>query len=162
MKAHLIAVVLLTGCPEHGSGGGGGGGDGPPTPLETARFIPQVCTGGMPGDPTCPLNRVPLPMPPQAELQLVAQALGSGVFLTNIAIVAGPDGLFLEHPLIVQWNGNVDTPDPTDHYAGLTMNLPPTQIGVLDNVSFIGFDEPDQLSFRFDRLETFAAPPPDV
>src|SRR5262245_59504558 len=63
-------------------------GDGAPS-LETEPFIPRLCTGGVPGDATCPINEVTLDSigAPGSKIQFVAQALGSGLYLNNLKLV---------------------------------------------------------------------------
>ncbi|HEX4453452.1 MAG TPA: hypothetical protein VH143_21415, partial [Kofleriaceae bacterium] len=79
-----------------------------PTPvIETAQFVPQLCTGdsGMPGTADCPINYVKLDglMLPGASIQFVAQALGTDLYITDLYTVASVDGVYVEHPLFTTY-----------------------------------------------------------
>jgi hypothetical protein len=76
--------------------------------LETPPFDVQLCTSGVAGDPTCPINTVDLsalpnaPPLPGAKITFVAQALSStDIYVTDLYATTGTDGLYVEHPLFV-------------------------------------------------------------
>jgi len=105
-----------------------------PTPvIETAQFVPQLCTGdaGMPGTPDCPINYVKLDGLglPGAQIQFVAQALGTDLYVTDLYTVASVDGVYLEHPLFTTFpppvNGVTQTPLPDllDRFYDVKLNL---------------------------------------
>jgi hypothetical protein len=148
--------------------------DGPGTVvLETERFNPQICTGGLPGDPTCPINNVTLDAigAAGAKITFVAQALGSGLYLTNLKLVPGAGGAFLKHPLFVSYPaaGNA-IPDTIDRFFNVTMNLmatatPEEQQIAGGTAAFVGFaaGPMDKLGISFKELGLFKpddGPPP--
>jgi hypothetical protein len=105
-----------------------------PTPvIETAQFVPQLCTGdtGMPGTADCPINYVKLDGLglPGASIQFVAQALGTDLYITDLYTVASVDGVYLEHPLFTTYpaavNGVVQSPIPDllDRFYDVKLNL---------------------------------------
>ena len=82
--------------------------------LETAQFLVQICTSGLPDDPNgpngpnpnCPVNKVSLADigVTGGEIRFVVQALGSGLYMTNLKLVPGTEGAFID-----QMMGSVDT-----------------------------------------------------
>ena len=138
---------------------------GVPAVFSTERITPSFCSGGLPGDPTCPINHVPLPNPLGARLDFVVQPLGDDLYLTNIQLVAGPTGLYAEHPWFVVWpfGPDVSIPDPLDRYFGLSFNLPPGDAGSLDAaVVTLPPHVAGAIAFSatFDALGEYAPPPP--
>src|SRR5580704_443382 len=106
-----------------------------PTPIiETAQFVPLLCTGdtGMPGTPDCPINYVKLDGLglPGAQIEFVAQALSTDLYITDLYTVASVDGVYLEHPLFTtfpQADGSGATPSPLpdllDRFYNVQLNL---------------------------------------
>jgi hypothetical protein len=129
-----------------------------PNPLRSAMFTPMLCTGGNPGDPTCPINMVDLSSLGQpATLEIVVTQLVADLYLTNIAITAGPAGLHITHPLIESWPAGAmePKPDPIDRWFNVDLNIAPAAqatIGTGEG-SFTGFGAADPLSIRFDVYE---------
>src|ERR1043165_1276073 len=81
------------------------GGDGGPI-LETAEFQPQICTdASTPGSPTCPINSVALDNVgvTGGKINFVAQAFGSALYVTELRLIPGAGGAYIEHPLFVSW-----------------------------------------------------------
>ena len=98
----------------------------PAANLETTPFIPALCTSGTPPAPTCPTNDIDLTEVglPGAKLHFVATALGSGLYLNQLSIVPGPDGVYLEHPLFASYPDNAEVvPDEIDRFYNVKMNL---------------------------------------
>ena len=94
----------------------GSTGEEPPT-LETTQFLVQVCTSGLPDapgapNPNCLVNKIPLTDigATGAEVQFVVQSLGSGLYMTNLRLVPGTDGAFIEHPLFVSYPADDSAP----------------------------------------------------
>lgn len=155
-----------------------GPGDGGPT-LETAQFLVQVCTSGLPDDPpanpnpNCPVNKVSLADigAVGAEIRFVVQSLGSGLYMTNLKLVPAADGAFIEHPLFVSWpaDGSEPKADTIDRFFSVKMNLMAAatveeqQIGG-GTAAFVGFLATDKLSIHFKAASVFkpeeGGPPP--
>ncbi len=153
-------------------------GEGGPT-LETAQFLVQVCTSGLPDDPpanpnpNCPVNKVSLADigGTGAEIRFVVQSLGSGLYMTNLKLVPATDGAFIEHPLFVSWpaDGSEPKADTIDRFFSVKMNLMATasaedqQIGG-GTAAFVGFLASDKLSIHFKGVSVFkpdeGGPPP--
>ena len=70
-------------------------------------------------------NRLPLDIidAPGSVLTFTAQKLTYGLYLSNIAITAGVDGVHFKHPLFVTWQGTTPTPDPVDSFDVVEMDL---------------------------------------
>jgi len=104
----------------------------PAANLETTPFTPAICTSGTPPSPTCPTNDIDLTEVglPGAKLHFVATALGSGLYLNQLSIVPGPDGVYLEHPLFASYaDDGAVTPDEIDRFYNVKMNLMGTSMG---------------------------------
>jgi hypothetical protein len=156
--------------------------DNPPR-LQTPQFLPQICTSGLPDDPPanpnpmCPVNDVPLVdigVTGGASIKFVVQALGSGLYVTNLKLVPGTDGAFIDHPLFVSYP--VDDPttidvdeslaepkaDTIDRFFSVKMNLMAGAV-VTDQLiaggtaAFVGFLATDKLSIHFKDAKIFAA-----
>ncbi len=98
----------------------------PTANLETTPFTPAICTSGTPPAPTCPTNDIDLTEVglPGAKLHFVATALGSGLYLNQLSIVPGADGVYLEHPLFASYpDGEPVVPDEIDRFYNVKMNL---------------------------------------
>lgn len=131
-------------------------------PIRTAMAVPQLCTGGNPGDPTCPINTLDLSAlnVAGASFSFVAQAAGADLYMTNMQFTAGTDGLYVEHPIIESWPpGATDPkPDPIDRYFNVVINL---QTGAAPQLlgngtaSFQGFSPADPISIHFVALDKF-------
>lgn len=116
--------------------------------LETTAFIPQICVSGDPGTPTCPINSIPLDElgVAGAKIELVAQALGSGLYVKNLKLVPGPMGAFIEHPLFVSYPETAEPiPDNIDRFFSVKMNLKDPTVPVEEQLigggtaAFVGF-----------------------
>jgi len=51
------------------------------------------------------------------------QKLTAGVYMSQIKITAGPEGIHFKHPLFVTWNGATPTPDPADSFDTVELDL---------------------------------------
>jgi hypothetical protein len=131
--------------------------------LETAPFVPQVCSGGTPGDATCPFNDVLLDSlgAPGAKIQFTVQSLGSGIYLSNLKLIPGPDGAYIEHPLFVSKPMDGDAkPDTIDRFFNVKMNIeqaatdPDRQISG-GTAAFVGMFASDPLVIYFKAVKTF-------
>jgi hypothetical protein len=133
-KLAIAALVLAAGCTEHGSSAGGDATAG--SDLETQRFQPQICTGGQPGEPSCPVNLVALELGEgRGTFSFVVQGLGSGMFLTDMKLAPGPSGLRIQGLTLRVWvtpTTSVDVP------FGMDFALPAGQTAILEPLSLVG------------------------
>ncbi len=137
------------------------GGGGPI--LETAQFLPLICSAGAPGDPTCPFNDVTLDEigAPGSKIQFTAQALGSGLYVSNLKLIPGAMGAYLEHPLFVSHpEGAEPMPDTIDRFFSVKMNLEMTATAEQQQIAggtaaFVGFLANAKLTIHFKALKTF-------
>ncbi len=104
------------------------------TTLTTDPFAVLLCTSGVAGDPTCPINHVSLasvganaPTPIDltgAEIDFVAQPLSDALYLTDMVLKAGGSGIYIEHPLFISVPPMGDViPDSIDRFFALKMDL---------------------------------------
>ena len=156
VKVAIAALLLLAGCPEHGSRPDGATG----SELETARFVPQLCTGGQPGDPTCPVNVVVLDFSGvSARLGFVMQALGSGLFMTNVQLEAGLAGFAVRNLMVRMWTNPAMSMD----FILLTdLSLSPGQTVGLGAFSITTGNPTSQISIAATFAGPFQPPPPPV
>jgi len=129
--------------------------------VEIEPFIPAICTSGTPPAPTCPVNDVDLSVLglAGAKLHFVAQALGSGLYLNQLSIIGGPDGVYLEHPLFVSYPAGAEEPtfDTIDRFFNVKINSmanATTMIGG-GTAAFIGFTATDKISIHFKVLKAY-------
>jgi len=133
------------------------------TGLETPPFTPLKCTGGVPGDATCPITYVDLTPLVEgwggAQIKFVAQALSQDLYVTNLALVGGPEGVYLEHPLFVSRPPNADPiPDTLDRFFNVKMNL---KAGAMPEpisggtAAFINFDPNNPISIHFKVVDRY-------
>jgi hypothetical protein len=149
------------------------------TDLTTGKVPMLLCTGGAPGSSTCPVNIITLDNLnlPGASIQFVAQAYGSDTYITDLELIAGPAGVYLEHPLFATYPDTGDAQvDTFDRYEAVKLNLaatttPPTCIGPscqyigAGAAAFIGFPPTQMISISFKALEAVHSdtpPPPTV
>jgi len=143
----------------------GGGG------IETEPFAIQICTSGLPDDPAapnplCPVNKVSLDSvgATGAFIHLVVERLNPGIYMTNLKLVPGAGGAYIEHPLFITFPADGSEPklDSIDRFAGLTMNLmgtatPQEQVIGTGTASFTDFLDTDMISIHFQAAEPFKA-----
>lgn len=129
--------------------------------LETVKFTPAICTAGTPPAATCPVNDVDLTDLglPGAKLHFVAQALGSGLYLNQLSVIAGADGVYMEHPLFASWptDGSQTRFDTIDRFYNVKLNQMPGSTAQLGGgtAAFIGFNALDKISISFKSLKKF-------
>jgi hypothetical protein len=120
----------------------GGGGSGTTADITTPAFQFQLCTSGVAGDPTCPINHVDIsalpnaPALPGAEIDFLAQPLANDIYVTDLTATTGQDGLYVEHPLFVYLPPpSVTTcstgmappcPDDIDRFYDVQLDMMPT------------------------------------
>ena len=78
--------------------------------IQTAKFPPSICTAGLPDDPAAPnpsclVNKIALDSVGGvgAQIEFVLQPLSPGSYMTNMKLVPGTGGVYMEHPLFVSW-----------------------------------------------------------
>jgi len=137
-------------------------GMGGPT-LETAAFIPAICTAGTPPDPTCPTNDIDLTALgiPGAKIHFVANALGTGLYLNQLSLIGGDMGAYIEHPLFVSWPaaGGDPVPDSIDRFFNVKMNLMAAETAQIQGgtAGFVGFLATDKLTIHFKVASPYQA-----
>lgn len=95
-----------------------------PVAPESGQLRPLLCVGDAPGTASCPVNVVDL-----AELEVsgsfdfVLQAVGNGVYLSNLKFVAGEDGLRLERPTLRFWTSSTSVSEEIT--LGAALEIPP-------------------------------------
>jgi hypothetical protein len=147
-----IAVVVL------GCGGEGRSPDAGPAPVETGAFVPLICTGGSPGTPSCPINQVSLDdIGANGKFVFVMQFVSSGPVLTNIMFVAGPQGIYLEHPDLLIWprGSMISTATATLDGGNAIYNIAPdaTVVPSSGSITFVG--NIDKFALRFDVVGSY-------
>lgn len=132
--------------------------------LQTGKFTPLLCTAGLPGDPTCPVNHVDLTALglPGASIDLVAQPLSQDLYVTDLKLTASVDGVYLEHPLFVSWPADPtqpEIPDTLDRFFNIKMNLMPSTSDSIGGgtAAFVGFDPNNQISIHFKAVDKYVA-----
>lgn len=129
--------------------------------LQTVKFTPAICTSGTPPAATCPVNDVDLTDLglPGAKLHFVAQALGSGLYLNQLSVIAGADGVYMEHPLFASWptDGSETRFDTIDRFYNVKLNQMAGSTAQLGGgtAAFIGFNATDKISISFKALKKF-------
>lgn len=100
--------------------------------LRTQDYAFSVCTGGLPGSTTCPINELALDTLGEgagiagAKITFVVQAVGSGIYLNNLKLVPGATGAYIEHPLFVSIPSDPmakPIADTLDRFFNTKMNL---------------------------------------
>ncbi len=133
------------------------------TGLETAPFTPLLCTSGTPGEATCPINYVDISNLVEgwmgAKIKFVAQPLSQDLYLTNLALEGGPEGVYLEHPLFVSWPAQGEKiPDTLDRFFSVKLNMMPNatpeSIGG-GTAAFINFVPTNQLTIHFKAVDRY-------
>jgi hypothetical protein len=128
--------------------------------LETPKFRPSICTAGTPPAETCPVNEVDLtPLGvPGARIHFVATALGSGLYLNQLSLIAGPQGAFIEHPLFVSHPEQGEPkPDMIDRFFNVKMNLMANETEQIAGGahSFVNFVATDPISIHFRVIKPY-------
>lgn len=129
--------------------------------VEIEPFTPAICTSGTPPAPTCPVNDVDLTVLglAGAKLHFVAQALGSGLYLNQLSIIGGPDGVYLEHPLFVSYPAAGGDPafDTIDRFFNIKINSMANMTTMIGGgtAAFVGFNATDKMSIHFKVLKAY-------
>jgi hypothetical protein len=144
-------IVVLVGC-------GGGGMSPPPSdsgpdPVETPSFTPAFCAGGLPGDPGCPLNVLPLDDfgAAGARMSFTVTPLATGLLFDDIEFAAGPDGLHVERPQFV-----IEGVAAGDPYASVVLDIAPEGTASLDASTAVIQDTTGRVAVRFDAVGPLA------
>lgn len=137
-------------------------GSGATVELITPQFTPQICTGGNPGDPTCPINTVDLSGigAAGATITFTAQAVSSGLYLNRLSINGGPGGVYLEHPLFTSYLADgTEVVDSIDRFFSVKLDIMPagTELLAGGQAGFIGFGAGpnDKLTIAFKALSAY-------
>jgi hypothetical protein len=140
------------------------------TTLTTAAFTPIYCTSGVAGDATCPYNHVLLAdagmgaSPPVdltgAEISFIVQPLSNDMYVTDLTLKGGANGIYLEHPLFVYVPQTGDVvPDSIDRFFAVKMDLMAAASGPVGSgtAAFTGFTPvaAAQLQITFKVLDIY-------
>ncbi len=153
MTADEISGVLTWVGYEQGARGSG-------AEIETAKAPPAPCTGA-PGGATCATpTTVDLTAvgSPGSTVTFFAQQIVSDLYLQQLTVTAGPNGLHLVHPIFKSWPAaSMDAkPDANDTFYNVSLDLDAGAVATIGtgNFTFAGFSAADPLSIRFDELST--------
>jgi hypothetical protein len=127
--------------------------------------MPLLCTGGDPGNlaGTCPITYVDISALVEgwagARIKFVAQPLSQDLYVTNLALEGGPEGVYIEHPLFVSRPPEAQPiPDTLDRFFNVKINMMagamPTQIGG-GTAAFINFAPNVPISIHFKVVDRF-------
>ncbi len=149
--------------------------------LTTMPFTPLLCTSGTSGSPTCPINHVSLvdvgmaaatPVDlTGAEITFVVQPLSNSMYVTDLTLKAGTNGIYIEHPLFVYLpvsgamcsDGSPGPcPDNIDRFFAVKMDEMATMSDQIDGgtAAFTGFAPVAgaQLEISFKVVNVYQAP----
>jgi hypothetical protein len=115
----------------------------------TAAFTPLLCTSGRPGEPTCPINHVDVgDIADGAKLQMLAIPTSTRVFLHDIALTAGPAGLFVRELRFVVYRDGVAIPQLGPFSP--VIDLASDEVLTIEAAALEGFDVPGpQLGLQY-------------
>lgn len=129
----------------------------PLTVIESAQLTPMLCTA-----PPCPVNTIDLAAfggGAGSTLNFSAMAVGPDIYLTALGVKAGSEGLYLAHPLFDSWpaGATMPTPDPTDRFFNVRLNLMPGAMAPLGDGTggFAGFTPTNPISVRVDAIDKY-------
>jgi hypothetical protein len=139
------------------------------TGIRTADFTVSLCTQGLPGSPTCPVNEIPLDDLGEgngiagARISFVAQAVSSGLYFNNLRLVPGAGGAYIEHPLFVSIPTDPkEKPiaDQIDRFFNVKMNLPMAATGEQQQIqggaaAFANFSPQNKVAVFFKVAKVF-------
>ncbi|HTL37484.1 MAG TPA: hypothetical protein VL326_30330 [Kofleriaceae bacterium] len=115
--------------------------------LRTPPFTMQLCTGGNPGDPTCPENVIPLEALGQlavgGQLRFVAQPLSQDLYITQLRITGNSHihivGLYVDTYANGMWTFGQLLTETLEPNTSVTAAL-------------TSFNSSAQIAFRVDRI----------
>jgi mono/diheme cytochrome c family protein len=130
------------------------------TVFETPRITPLLCTSGEPGAPTCPINTIDLGSigAPGAAVTFTVEPLSTGLYLSELKLTGGGDGVYVEHPLFVSWTSDdTKVPDEIDRFFATKMNLMAAQSDYIDGgtAAFMTFARQNPISLTFKKIDSF-------
>lgn len=144
--------------------------DEPGNRIETAPFLAALCISGLPDDPAapnpnCPINKIALDSlgVAGAEIRFVVQNLSPGLYMTNLKLVPGAAGVFIDHPLFISLPADAEPKlDAIDRFASVKMNLMATATPAEQTIgdgtaSFVDFPATDMLLIHFQAASVFKA-----
>ena len=126
-------------------------------PVKAAAIPVMPCTAGAPGSPTCPYNEIPLDSlgAAGAKIQFTATDVSGSIYLSNLAAIPGPMGVYLEHPIVVSVPAMGEPKlDPVDRFFNVMLNLPSGAPAAMQRIgngagSFVGFAPADPIAMYF-------------
>jgi hypothetical protein len=177
LDAQYVSPILEWIQAEAAAAGASGGGS---TTLTTQPFTPLMCTSGTSGSATCPINHVSLvdvgmsaatPIDlTGAEITFVVQPLSNSMYVTDLTLTAGTNGIYIEHPLVVYippMGGMCSDgtpgpcPDNLDRFFAVKMDEMAAQSAQIDGgtAAFTGFApvSGSQLQLTFKVVDVYRA-----
>jgi hypothetical protein len=131
--------------------------------YETTPVQPLICQAGAPGEATCPINRIDLSTigAPGSSVTFIVEPLSTGLYLSELKLEAGPEGVYVEHPLFVSWPmPTVKEPDDIDRFFATKMNLMANEILPIDGgtAAFMTFSRQSPISITFKKIDRYVPP----
>jgi hypothetical protein len=130
-----------------------------PVMLTPQAIMP--CTGGAPGDPTCPFNEFLLDAngATGAKVQFAATNAAGALYIQALKIIPGPMGVYAEHPMFVSVPAAPAMPklDSIDRYQTTVKNLMMGAPAAMQTIgtgtaTFADFSPTDQIAVYFKAL----------
>jgi hypothetical protein len=131
--------------------------------YETVPIVPLICSAGEPGTATCPINTIDLTSigAPGSSVTFIVEPLSTGLYLSELKLVAGPEGVYVDHPLFVSWPmPMVKAPDDIDRFFATKMNLMANETLPIDGgtAAFMTFGRQNPISVTFKELDKYRVP----
>jgi hypothetical protein len=132
------------------------GGTGPTADIETLAFATEPCRGE-PGQMTCPVNTVALDAigAPGATLTFTMENLADSIYLKDLAINAGPTGVFIEHPLFVAIKDGRQIPDGNDTLVDTKLNVQTGSKPINGGRAIFSFPRSPTMKIVFRSVKTY-------
>ncbi len=134
---------------------------GTSTTVLLPKFTPAICPSGTDAS-ACPVNTMTLDavMGPGATVTFIAYALNDTLYVMNLSINGGPNGVYVEHPLFVSYPADPTAdpiPDNLDRFFAIKDDQAATTSTMLGTAAFVGFDPTLQISIQFKTVGAYQA-----
>ncbi len=132
---------------------------GTSTTVLLPKFTPAICPSGTDAS-ACPINTMTLDAVggTGATVTFIAYALNDTLYVMNLSINGGPNGVYVEHPLFVSYPADpmADAiPDNLDRFFALKDDQMATTSTMLGTAAFVGFDPTLQISIQFKVVSAY-------
>jgi hypothetical protein len=100
-------------------------GSGSGSSYTAGPFVVNLCTSGTAPSTTCPVNNFDLSsLIPGSSIQFVAQPLSDSIYVSELMLVTGPMGAYINHPLFVSVDSMGDqNPDDIDRFNSVELDI---------------------------------------